>query len=341
METETAIMGIYRVILAILVALSHSGLVLFGYNPGIVAVVSFYIISGYVMNILITTHYYTLDRIFVFYIDRSLRLFPQFLIYSFVSLLFVLLIPISSPFIDGLNPIAVILGLFIFPLNYYMLGYADSMLIPQAWSLGLELAFYIVSPFILIFLNRSVFILVFSASLFVFFLAFLGLIHTDYFGFRLLPGTLFIFLTGAVISDKSRFGDRFAVVVFLTTSLMFVFAHFNEQYLLLLSNKEVLLGVLIGIPAVFLLRCKSFSNLDEFFGNISYGIFLNHYIIIWIIQYLYQDYGFLHKNGMILMVAVSALFAWLSYRFVEMPALRWRRNLRYTANSKVVSGGDL
>lgn len=40
-------MGIYRFILSIMVALSHSGIYYWGFNQGSVAVISFLIISGY------------------------------------------------------------------------------------------------------------------------------------------------------------------------------------------------------------------------------------------------------------------------------------------------------
>ena len=50
-------MGILRFILAILVLLSHTGVSLLGLNPGVMAVIVFYAISGYVMAALIKRHY--------------------------------------------------------------------------------------------------------------------------------------------------------------------------------------------------------------------------------------------------------------------------------------------
>jgi peptidoglycan/LPS O-acetylase OafA/YrhL len=48
--------GTLRFVLAIVVALSHTGTVFLGYNTGVVAVVSFFMISGYVMALLIEKH---------------------------------------------------------------------------------------------------------------------------------------------------------------------------------------------------------------------------------------------------------------------------------------------
>ena len=50
-------MGYYRLILALLVAASHAGLTFGRFNPGEIAVVSFFLLSGYVMTALIDRHY--------------------------------------------------------------------------------------------------------------------------------------------------------------------------------------------------------------------------------------------------------------------------------------------
>jgi len=85
----------------------------------------------------------------------------------------------------------------IFPLNFFQfpaLGLYNGQLLPQAWSLGLELSFYIVPPAI-VFLPRIITWAV-AVSLGIFLLAYLGLIHPDIYGYRLLPGVLFIFAVG-------------------------------------------------------------------------------------------------------------------------------------------------
>ena len=42
--------GLYRLILAVLVALSHFNLIIYGFDPGQWAVVCFYILSGFLME---------------------------------------------------------------------------------------------------------------------------------------------------------------------------------------------------------------------------------------------------------------------------------------------------
>src|SRR5438105_15163327 len=79
-------MGTLRLVLAVLVLLSHADVRVAGYNPGVVAVVVFYLISGYVMAGLIRSHYAAPGRIVGFYADRALRIYPQYLFYAGAAL---------------------------------------------------------------------------------------------------------------------------------------------------------------------------------------------------------------------------------------------------------------
>jgi len=67
-------MGTYRLFLAALVALSHVGLTIGGMNPGVMAVVHFFLLSGFVMTALIRRYYLNIKEVPAFYLDRTLRL---------------------------------------------------------------------------------------------------------------------------------------------------------------------------------------------------------------------------------------------------------------------------
>src|SRR5947207_8786691 len=109
-------MGSLRLVLAAMVLLSHAGVEVYGYNPGVVAVVSFFLLSGYVMTLLIQKHYGSYDRITTFYRDRAGRLFPQFLLYS--ALTTALLSVIASPtFHSQCNAGKVVLTFAMLPLG--------------------------------------------------------------------------------------------------------------------------------------------------------------------------------------------------------------------------------
>jgi peptidoglycan/LPS O-acetylase OafA/YrhL len=324
-------MGLFRLILAALVAVGHLGHNFFGYHPGVVAVISFYLLSGFVMSELIEKYYKTPSSITMFYLDRSARLFPQFLFYSAIAALCIYVLKIDSQFTDKLTIGKWILNLLIIPQNFYMVGQwgIGAMPIPQAWSLGLEVTFYLVIPFIVLYLStRQIFILSFLSFL-IFLAAYFGLINTDYFGYRLLPGTLYIFLIGWSFYKNDLECNYFRYAMIFLAVTLWIFAHINED-LQRPFNKEVLLGLLVGIFAISCLKNIRYSRLDEFLGNLSYGVFLNHIIVIWLIQkyYSFNDIGL---YSTFIFLSSSLVFAFISYYLVEYPALKWRRSLRAKA----------
>lgn len=113
-------MGIYRLILAILVVLSHLGISIAGFNPGVVAVISFYILSGYVMTLLIGRYYLHSGKVIHFYYDRGMRLFPQFWFYATFSFICVNVFSISSPFLVGMTLYKGILNYLLLPQAFFM-----------------------------------------------------------------------------------------------------------------------------------------------------------------------------------------------------------------------------
>ena len=133
-------MGIFRYFLAVLVALSHTYTKIGSYNEGVVAVISFYLISGYVMTLLIEKYY--LANIKGFYWDRAIRLLPQFGFYTalaWVLLHFTFLGNQALPYMNYPECTAMpILGSFSLFGNNFRQLFGDCLLLPQSWSLGLE-----------------------------------------------------------------------------------------------------------------------------------------------------------------------------------------------------------
>jgi peptidoglycan/LPS O-acetylase OafA/YrhL len=330
-------MGFYRLILAVLVVISHVDVRLHGYNPGVVAVISFFILSGYVMSILIGRHYKQPSAIPTFYLDRIARLFPQFLFYMALASVGIYFFKIDSPFINELTLAKWLLNFLMLPQGFYMLWADGALVIPQSWSLGLELSFYLVIPWIIIFLSKRQIYGLAGASALVFIAAYLGKIHSDFFGYRLLPGTLFMFLVGWSFFESDNSARKFRIFVFAAATTLLTFAYLNPSLYARPYNKEVLLGLLAGIVAVSFIRRFTFSDMDEFFGNLSYGVFLNHFIVIWMMQKFFAVTRFDISNVSILLTC-SLILSWGSYLYVERPALRWRHSIRNAKNKRDTAG---
>ena len=173
-------MGTLRFFLSILVLLSHAGVSIHGYNPGVVAVMTFFIMSGYVMTLLVQRHYSTTDWIGHFYLDRAARLFPQFLLYSSLTLALLSFGLISSAYLSECTADKIALNMAILPVGYYSsLGLGKCMVIPQAWSLGLEATFYAAVPLLLVVVPRDWLHGVLAGSMVIFSLAVFGVIDAD------------------------------------------------------------------------------------------------------------------------------------------------------------------
>ncbi len=324
-------MGVYRLILAALVAISHTGIDFFGYNPGVVAVISFYLLSGYVMTILIDKYYKDSFAISAFYLDRAARLFPQFLFYMLLASGCIYFFKIESPFTYQLNFFKWVLNFFILPQGFFMYWADGALVIPQSWSLGLEMTFYLVIPWILMYCPARWIYGLSGISFIIFLMAYFGKVNSDYFGYRLLPGTLFMFLVGSSFYKNNNDAKKFRAIVFLSVVALLLFAFLKNTLYQLRYNKEVLVGLILGIICVNILKESTFSKIDEFFGNLSYGVFLNHFIVIWIMQKFFAVKCFNTANVAILLFASCAL-AFGSFLFVERPALKWRRRIRYGVN---------
>ena len=307
--------GTYRLLLALAVLYSHAFGAVLGMNFGVVAVISFFVISGYVMKLLYSAYYQPTRDIRGFYADRALRLFPQFLFYFVLTVLLWKLLGFKSVFLTNLTAWKVVGTVTMLPLGFFMYWPEIALYVPAAWSLGLELTFYLAFPFFVMAPSawRTAIVL---ASMLVAAAAFLGLIDPDIFGYRLLPGTFFIFAAGAALAARDW---RLPVATALIGAGGFVIA---SAYLPLPYNREVFLGAAIGVAAVAILRHKRFSRLDEFLGNISYGVFLNHFILIWLCERFGLWMPLWVPSGSIALAAAS-------YWICEHPAMlyrqRWRR----------------
>lgn len=312
-------MGIYRLLLAIAVLLSHLGIAVHGRNIGVFAVVSFFILSGYVMTALLDRHYLQFSRIGNFYLDRAMRLFPQFLFYFFLTLLLMAVARPSSPFIGNVTLPHILLNMFMLPLNFFQY-FLNCQIIPQAWSLGLESQFYLVIPLVIIGKVRGP---VLVASLAFFLLAYLGILNADTWGYRMLPGTLFMFILGSYIRRAPSRTTLYAAYLALCAMLAGLVIHPAWQ---LPFTFEVLAGLVFGVPLVWGLSKLSFGWVEELAGNLSYGVFLNHFFLIWLFQSIgVSGYAWWYVYAL---VASSIALAGISYLLVERPVIRLRHVLR-------------
>jgi len=329
--------GYLRFLLAYLVLLSHVGPgVVHGFNLGVFAVVIFYILAGHVITHLLE-NIFSARPLWVYYIERGLRIYPLYLFACFCTIIFLLLTHFGIP---RFTPLNLFFNLFVIPLNYYMWLQKYEVvltglnppfgwwLVPPAWTLGLELQVYLIFPFLIRYQLLKV--VCFLLSLFIFTLSNLKILNTDYWGYRLLPGVLFIFLLGSILQrlkdGRALFKERFLLIFSYSVSLLsfiylVLFRSFSQPYI-----RETLLGIIIGVPLTYF--CLHFSKklpFNRLAGFLSYAVYVFHFLSIWILKWTS-----LHLSPIFLTLSVTFLtftFSFLGVFLVEKPIEKLRFNL--------------
>lgn len=319
-------MGFFRFFLAALVVASHMGITFWGLNPGVSAVVVFYFLAGsVVMRLWQRLQSVEGSTALPFLVDRFWRIAPMYYFILAVALT-VWIAGAESYFLSSLGGELLFAelasNLFVLPLNYYMYSGIDTAtLIPPAWSLAVELQFYLLMPLLL--LSKRWLFAALGTSLVLFSLAQGPWLNTDVFGYRLLPGVLFIFLCGALFESHYKFGK---VVTWLVWGGISVYA--LALFLLLPQwhaafNREVALGFTLGVPFVVVFARLHFSGAmyqaNRYAGVLSYGVFLGHFPVIW----LYEIATPGAEQSFLAVLVGSALLAIAGHFLVEKPL--WRK----------------
>ena len=280
-------------------------------NLGVTAVIGFYILSGYLMASSYTRFREHGRPIFDYYKDRFYRIYPIFFI------VFIVTIGLSyfgfiETRLDEPNPIKnIFLELLIIPQNFYFFGQPFTInVIPPAWSLGAEMQWYLLVPFIVL-VGIRIKVLLLIILLLGQDLAFLpnlsGLIdfHSndfcqligiklekchnipDLLGYRMLIFVMVTFLLGNLIFDSKKYEwlKGFMYLIYIHFILnFFIFSNISKDFSSRFS--EVYLGYLILFPLIFfIVKSKNENNWDRYdklIGRFAYPVFLCHFLSFWI-----------------------------------------------------------
>jgi peptidoglycan/LPS O-acetylase OafA/YrhL len=361
-------MGLLRVYLALCVISTHSNSVFpWRMHDGPQAVQIFYIISGFYMAMVLSSRYATPRD---FYVSRFLRIFPTYWIVlaaTFVlsaasGLLFhkwLLLKPYAAHPFDHNGATGILLAAFsnitlfgqdwvvflsqhsghpirftgdclhdVSPLWHYLL-------VPQCWSIGVELTFYAFVPY----LNRLrsrwlAFIALGALAMRLFAYSHIGLAF-DPWDYRFFPFEISLFLFGMLgyrlyarskpyhPPQRFRCVSGFSYLIGAVTLLLLFYIHVRMVDCLgHVIGPE--LGVLItypfwilGIPILFF----AFGNqkIDRIIGELSYPIYLVHWIVIDIMGFLLIHFRLGMEIQGVISALVSIILAGILYRVFIAP----------------------
>jgi peptidoglycan/LPS O-acetylase OafA/YrhL len=335
-----------RTISVALVVLSHF-LPLVGYyntqNVGILGVKFFFVISGFLITGLLLKEIDKTSSVNLtkFFFRRTLRIFPPY--YFYLLVMFIALKFDIISFTESFRPSLTYTSNYFVPETWNLL---------HTWSLSVEEQFYLIFPFVLIFLGKRKIAWLLGALVLLCPLLRLYDFHVNgesakmwiYYGFHANADGL---ATGCLLAifyerlHKSEFYLRLlnSRLIFVAPVLMILVNSYTEPRALYLGASFTISNLLIALCidwAITNYQSNFFGRLlntapMEKIGVMSYSIylwqqpFLNHDTVLWFNAFPYNFIGI-------------ALFSSISYFLIEKLSLRWRGALEeklFTRKPKV------
>lgn len=308
-------MGTLRTLLAIAVVFAHTWGFMF--TGGQNAVQLFYMISGFLISfVLVERQAY--PRLRDFYINRYLRLYPIYLVVALLTLLCfaiawvlgqdiaffkvwneaplaaqgLLIVANASLFLQDWVMFAGVQGarlVFASDFRQSEVVLYPGLLVPQAWTLGVELSFYLIAPFIL--KRRGLLIALLGLSVCLrLYLRHIGLGLNDPWTYRFFPTELALFIAGALSHQlllplwQRRFTpprlDRLAGGA--TAFLVLLTLVYWRLPLADPLKSLLLLGVFLALmPLAFLFQSR--HAWDRWIGELSYPIYIGHMLVLYLV----------------------------------------------------------
>ena len=318
-------MGILRFLLAISVVLNHSSSI-FGFNlvGGQVAVQAFYIISGFYMSLILNEKYIGINNSYKLFItNRLLRLYPLYwIVFLFTVLISIVVIVYSNGtkfgyfdnyvlYFEKMDIVSLIFlvftNLFLFLQDTVMFLGLDTitgdlfftsdfhntspmlyqfLFIPQAWTIGVEITFYLIAPFIVRQKLINIFILILLSISLRVLLSNYGF-NADPWSYRFFPTELVFFLLGIIayhIYKKYQFRkvNKIYLISILTliTGITIIYSFINLEW----KYYYYLFLFFISLPFIFILTKK--WKRDAYIGELSYPIYISHMFMLTILSAL-------------------------------------------------------
>jgi peptidoglycan/LPS O-acetylase OafA/YrhL len=371
-------MGVLRFLLAYSVVFMHYGRppglhLLFGSS----VVQGFFIISGFYMALVLSEKYNTKASIWDFYVARALRIFPAYFVVFLLALVSFFImgrnnwVESGQSVVDLLSATALQQFLIVFP-NIFILGqdilcyiyfsgrdvfftniptepvkYSNQyILIPQAWTIALELYFYALAPFLNRWKTWALASIVMASLLlrltFSYFEA-----NAYLWLYIFFPSNAAFFILGMISYRLYRWGRHYwdnslinipSVAILATMPLTYAWwapisgaisARFLPDGHLFLYVAPLLL------PGAF--AASRNWAWDRKIGELSYSIYIVHFLIFqWTFHLTETTYkfGYFTSTQSILIYNAMTLVAAIAiYRFIDNPIDRWRHSL-WKARSK-------
>ena len=308
-------------------------------KQGILGVVIFFILSGFLMGFLyfkVTATYQIIDYL----IKRFFRVYPAYFVVSLIAAIVAYTIGLSAlPYSSFSQPI--------FDLDYLVQQLALQKGWGHFWTIPLEMHFYLLFAFFLFLIRPVLFqrllVLTFVTIILLYtsnlpFLAHRWLMELDKNSYAVIWRFIGIFTAGACFGIIYRVWQKTMYLRYVLNTvanigtLMLLFLLFASNHDALLDSKLLKLNWhditwLSPVIGFYIFSCAVASNsrlqlINNIFlrytGKISYSLYLWHLIIFCILT---NSMDLEPVEGLMLSLIFSYVIATASYKFIEIPGI--------------------
>jgi peptidoglycan/LPS O-acetylase OafA/YrhL len=329
------VIGAWRWILALLVMNGH---LFTPWWPASFAVFSFYVISGFLMTLILNEKYSFEGAGFkAFWINRVLRLYPSYYLACLLSLVAIFIIP--QDFISAINS-KIILPTSLYEIlsNFFIIGLEQvpnqSSLVPPAWALFIELVYYFV---ISVWAGKSktrAWLFLFLGILYLVWTAIYKDFDFQYRYFKIgsgaLPfavGTLLYFYKDQITSYFGRYQWSTQLKVGLGAYLIILVfgnVHWSTLYINLITTSTLII-VLWRAPK------NAFKKIDTYLGDLCYPTYLLHWQVGILVIY-FADLPYKSVSAFVVALALTTILAALDSRYISGAIETYRRQVKARIN---------
>ena len=338
-------MGLFRVILAISVVLSHivkTETPFYQGFGGTNSVEIFFLVSGFYIALILDKTYKSKR---MFYLNRILRLYPVYLIVCLLVLLTSILRRGFAENLFGYSPLVLLISTF---SNLTLIGtdwlmffdtsnggiqltssvvtgdrMRDLLWIAPAWSLGIEITFYAMAPILCRWRSRFLIAAIIGlCTIRIFFNQSEFNFAGSPFDARFFPFELPYFLVGILLYRYKRDAklEITIPVKYLYSALFLFFLIFEPIRSSFDLSRTASMAVLVIVAAVVVLFGQS-SEFDRKFGELSYPIYISHVFIAQVYEFsstgIVKKFSLLDNNHISMSVQVL-LIVLVSYFLLQI-----------------------
>jgi peptidoglycan/LPS O-acetylase OafA/YrhL len=351
MGAREKLMGVLRIALAMAVLLGHLPIAQYQFVNAAFAVQGFYVVSGFYMALVLDGKY---KDVGLFYSNRLVRLAPVYLVMMAVSAFTLWGLNASATSAPSIfaqvfaNPLsAVIMGfenlfvigqelLFWFTiggdgaLHFDASGALPSettsvawqgLLLPQAWSISMELMFYALAPWLARLSWRWLVVIALASMALRFAGQLLPVSYPLWCG-RLFPPALFLFVFGMLAHRALPVANRLPKAIGWIAAALIVgvvvalpLSHISA------SIQRWIIYLAIAAAAPFMFNAFKANAIDRWIGDMSYPLYLSHLVVVGLVLTFIPNAPWALWAAIGGALAVSILLLIL----VDHPVDRWRQ----------------